>query len=83
MASDSYGYGALSSINWNTHRWPPPHVAALTEEVVVTKSFPPLTAVIPGPGEPGKRMPSAGTVIGDTHLNPSTQIPGQTARFDY
>lgn len=83
MASDSYGYGALSSINWNTFRWPPPSVASVTEEVTVTRSFPPLTAVMPGPGQPGKRMPSSGTVIGDTQLHTTSQIPGHVGSFDF
>lgn len=65
MASDSNGYGALSSINWNTYVWPPPAPAKLTEHIETTRSFPPLVQVMPGPSDEGKRMPSAGTRFKD------------------
>lgn len=77
MSSDSYGYGALSSVNWNIHTWPPPGVAQLTEEVTVTKSFPPLTVVMPGASHPNKRTPSTGTYVGHTENNPETHMPGR------
>jgi len=77
MASDSHGYGALSSINWNIHTWPPATVAQLTEEVSVTKSFPPLTAIMPGSSHAGKRMPTTGTMVGHTENNPDTHMPGR------
>ena len=77
MASDSHGYGALSSKNWNTFTYPPPRVHRLTEQVTVTRSFPPLNVVMPGPGEPGKRMPSSGTNAFNGPQNPSSRVPGQ------
>jgi len=76
MASDSNGYGALSSINWNTYRWPPPSPAKLTETIEYTRSFPPLSQVMPGPAD-GTRMVSAASNFRDAAPNPQSFIPGQ------
>ena len=76
MSSDSNGYGGLSSINWNTYKWPPPYVAKVTETVALTRSFPPLTQIMPGSAD-GTRMPSAGTRYEDTPANPQSFMPGQ------
>lgn len=78
MSSDSNGYGALSSINWNTYRWPPPSPAKVTENVVYTRSFPPLAQVMPGSAD-GIRIPGAGSRYVDAPENPQSFLPGQTA----